>query len=47
VIALIQVPSQLRGTANLDGPHGSKVSKRHLMSFTISWSKNPEDIGRF
>jgi hypothetical protein len=47
VIALIQVPSQLRGTADLDGPHDTEMSNRHLMSLSISRSKSPEDIGHF
>jgi len=47
VIALIQMTPQARGTANLDGPHGPKMSKRQFMGFTISWSKSPEDVGDF
>jgi hypothetical protein len=47
VIALIQMTAQFCGTANLDGPHGPKMSKRHLMSVTISWPKSPKDIGDF
>jgi len=47
VIALIQVTAQVCGTANLDGPHGPKMSKRQLMSFPISWPKSPKDIGDF
>jgi len=47
VIALIQVTSQFRGTANLDGPHDPKMSKRQLMGLTISWPKSPKEIGHF
>jgi hypothetical protein len=47
VIALIQMAPQLRGTANLDGPHGPKMSYGHLMSFTVSWPKGPKDISYF
>jgi hypothetical protein len=47
VVALIQMTAQFCGTANLDGPHGPKMSKRQLMSFPISWPKGPEDIGDF
>jgi hypothetical protein len=39
--------AQFGGAANLDGPHGPKMSKRHLMGFTISGSKSPKDIGHF
>jgi hypothetical protein len=38
---------QLRGTANLDGPHDPKMSKRHRMSFSISRPKSPKEIGNF
>jgi hypothetical protein len=47
VIALIQMTPQVRGTANLDGPHDPKMSKRQLMSFTIRWPKSPEDVSHF
>jgi hypothetical protein len=47
VIALIQMTPQLCGAANLDGPHGPKMSKRQLMSVTISWPKSPKEIGHF
>jgi hypothetical protein len=47
VIALIQMTPQVRGTANLDGPHGPKMSKRQFTGFTISWPKSPEDVGHF
>jgi hypothetical protein len=47
VVALIQMTPQFRGTANLDGPHGPKMSKRQLMGFTISRPKSPKDIGQF
>jgi hypothetical protein len=47
VIALIQMTPQVRGTANLNGPHDPKMSKRQLMGFTISWPKSPEDVGHF
>jgi hypothetical protein len=39
--------AQFCGTANLDGSHGPKVSNGHLMSFSVSWPKSPEDIGHF
>jgi hypothetical protein len=47
VVALIQMTPQFRGTANLDGSHDPKMSKRQLMSFPISWPKSPEDVGHF
>jgi hypothetical protein len=47
VIALIDMAAQFCGTANLDGPHDPKMSKRQFMGLTISWSKSPEDVGHF
>jgi hypothetical protein len=47
VIALIQMAPQIRGTANLDGPHDPEMSKRQFTGFTISWPKSPEDVGYF
>jgi hypothetical protein len=45
VIALIEMTSQFGGTANLDRPHNPEMSNGHLMSFSISWPKNPKEIG--
>jgi hypothetical protein len=47
VVALIDMTAQFCGTANLDGPHGPKMSQRQPMGFTISWPKSPKDIGDF
>jgi hypothetical protein len=47
MVALIQMTAQFCGTANLDGPHGPKMSQRQFTGFTISWPKSPEDIGHF
>jgi hypothetical protein len=39
--------SQFRSTTNRDRPHDPMMSNGHLMSFSISRPKSPEDIGNF
>jgi hypothetical protein len=47
VIALIDMTTQLCGTANLDRPHDTKMTNGHLMAmdFSIGRPKSPKDIG--
>jgi hypothetical protein len=47
VIALIDMTTQFFRTANLDRPHGTKMTNGHLltMNLSISRPKSPKDIG--
>jgi hypothetical protein len=46
VITLIDMTAHFCRTANLDRPHGTEMTKRHLvaMNLSIGRPKSPEDI---
>jgi hypothetical protein len=47
VITLIDMTTQLCRTANLDRPHGTKMTNGHrvTMNLSITRPKSPKDIG--
>jgi hypothetical protein len=49
LIALVDMATQFCCTANLDRPHDTKVTNRHLMTMSLSIRrpKGPEDIRNF